>query len=365
MIKFLEFEFFQPYSYGCLELSPGVNVIIAPSDKGKTSIQRGVEWVRTNRPLGDVYNSWHAPEGAHTSFSICKTDGSLVGKSRLKGTTRYFVTKDDKELEFQEAVARDVPSEVTEVLNLSDINVQEQEAPYFLIQNSSPGEVAKLFNGLMGWNIIDRLFKNLDGKIRATRESEKSTEKLLKQSQAEFKGYAYLDEFQRRFDIVQARSRLYKNNMGTISSVRSILVAISIVNEDIDKLKKKTKLESRILTLMEKVEIFQNKNTKKEKLTVLVSDIKETEEILEAKEIIEELDNRLIQLTSKIADREKIQNNIRNLQSLVVSIKLAEKSVGEKTKIYENQKKLLESKVKEYKVCPFCGQPIKEDFHLC
>ena len=51
-MKSIKLKNYQGHKDSSLELHPGVNIITGTSDKGKSSIMRSIEWVRTNRPLG-------------------------------------------------------------------------------------------------------------------------------------------------------------------------------------------------------------------------------------------------------------------------------------------------------------------------
>ena len=51
-IKKLDLINFQSHKFTSLELADGLNVIVGPSDNGKTSILRAIRWVLFNEPQG-------------------------------------------------------------------------------------------------------------------------------------------------------------------------------------------------------------------------------------------------------------------------------------------------------------------------
>ena len=57
MIQSLQINNFQSHKYSVMELHKGVNVIIGPSDSGKTTILRALRWLVWNRPSGDAFRS--------------------------------------------------------------------------------------------------------------------------------------------------------------------------------------------------------------------------------------------------------------------------------------------------------------------
>lgn len=54
-ISRIEIVNFQSHSYTDLYLSDGVNVIVGPSDSGKTAIIRAIKWVLFNEPSGSSF----------------------------------------------------------------------------------------------------------------------------------------------------------------------------------------------------------------------------------------------------------------------------------------------------------------------
>ena len=61
MIKSIHLRNFQRHKKLDIDLSEGVNVIVGPSDIGKTAILRALYWLRFNRPLStEVLHTWGA-----------------------------------------------------------------------------------------------------------------------------------------------------------------------------------------------------------------------------------------------------------------------------------------------------------------
>lgn len=51
-IKSIEIENFQSHKYSKLDFSERLNVIVGPSDNGKSAIIRALKWVLFNEPKG-------------------------------------------------------------------------------------------------------------------------------------------------------------------------------------------------------------------------------------------------------------------------------------------------------------------------
>jgi len=140
MLQSLRTKNFQSHKDTLLRLHPGVNVIVGQSQNGKSALLRSLVWLKDNRPLGFRFHSWFAGEKEPTEVE-CRVDGISVVKSKAKGKTTYHVS--GKELDYREG--KGIPDEVTRLLNMSELNVQTQLDPFFLI-TSSPQEVARTFN---------------------------------------------------------------------------------------------------------------------------------------------------------------------------------------------------------------------------
>jgi len=143
---------------------PGVNVIVGPSDNGKSAILKMIDWLRTNQPgtVADILN-WDVPDGKVYGRVI--TSRGSVSRKRGKGTGVYIVNKE----EFR-AFGRNVPAEATGVLGLSDLNVQMQLDRHFLILDS-PGEVSRQLNRITKLEKLDTALATLRARQRSLGDS--------------------------------------------------------------------------------------------------------------------------------------------------------------------------------------------------
>jgi DNA repair protein SbcC/Rad50 len=175
MLKSISSYNFQSHKSTIIDFCDGLNVITGSSDSGKSSVIRAFRWVYENRPSGDSIKNWDSKKEDEVSVGIQLSEGSVC-KERINGKVKYLLDTEKGSYEF-EAIRSDVPQEIIEFFNLSEYNIQTQHDPYFLL-NDSPGEVAKKLNSLVGLDIIDTIFKNLNSKIlglkRIIEESEKT-----------------------------------------------------------------------------------------------------------------------------------------------------------------------------------------------
>ena len=188
MIKYVEIYNFQSHERTMVEMTNGVNVIIGPSDSGKSSIFRAINWVVSNRPLG---NSFRSEWGGDTRVTIVTTDDRHVSRIRSDKENKYVI--DGVELK---AFGSEPPEEVFKALEIDPYNVQSQMDTPFLL-SSSPGEVAQLLNKAASIDDIDRVVGSLrKGLLKTSREMEYNKEQLAK-FEERLLGYAYLDDLEK------------------------------------------------------------------------------------------------------------------------------------------------------------------------
>jgi len=205
MLKKLTLLNFQSHRYTEVDFSRGVNVITGSSNVGKTAILRALGWVLTNRPLGDSFI--HKGENTvsvrlefiHnlTCFQVERTKHGSDNQYRLMEGFHDSSDGQEKSVLFS-SFGRDVPEEVSSVLNMSDVNIQGQLTPYFLILDT-PGEVALHVNKTTKLDEVDAIISNIRGKLRDTKRILEREKKELETVQGTLKvlDILDLDEFDR------------------------------------------------------------------------------------------------------------------------------------------------------------------------
>lgn len=191
MLEKLEIVNFQSHQLTKLEFSPGVNVMVGPSDNGKSAILRALFWLIQNKPDGMGFVShWNlTPKGVikGTTEVILKYDEGVVTRRRTKDCNQYILNEN-----VLDAVGRDVPAEVSKSLNISDVNIQTQLAPHFLLADSA-GEVARILNRTIRLDDIDKFLSLVEQKKRATKNSVESISSNLIEFKNEIENLSWID----------------------------------------------------------------------------------------------------------------------------------------------------------------------------
>lgn len=168
MINSITLKDYQAHADSTLNFGPGLNTIVGPSNSAKSSAFRGLIWIWQNRPLGESFIR-QGQSGSIVALNQKNLNGNTVQviRSRGKNVNSYILTTNESQVEYT-AFGNAPPHEVLEQLNLSDVNVQSQFAPYFLVFDS-PGAVATYIRKVTGLQEIDQVVEFLESRQRSVK----------------------------------------------------------------------------------------------------------------------------------------------------------------------------------------------------
>ena len=164
-LKTVILENFQSHKHCVIDFNEGLNVIVGPSDSGKSAIIRGIKWALYNEPSGDYF----IREGEREcSVTLQFSDNTKVKRIRGKSKNIYILIKNDgEEIKF-EGFGTSVPQEIIDEIQIKKIpldsndstyiNLGEQlEGPFLLSEKTSTR--ASAIGRLIGVNIVDDALK--------------------------------------------------------------------------------------------------------------------------------------------------------------------------------------------------------------
>jgi len=187
-----------------IEFSPNVTSIVGKSFIGKSWMIRALRWVLLNKPAGDSFINWDSNE-AKVRLPI---DSKKVIRTRSKSLNTYrFSGKKEPYVAF----GNDVPKDIAELLNVSDINFQGQHAaPFWFCETA--GEVSRQLNSIVNLKVIDSTLAEIDSQKRKTVIIIGVIEESLAKAIEEKKELAYIEDLNRDLMDVEGLWGSYEEN---------------------------------------------------------------------------------------------------------------------------------------------------------
>lgn len=358
MLKEIVINNFQSHRKSAITLTPGVNVITGTSDSGKSSIFRSCIWVAQNRPSGDSIKNWSCKKDDEVVVELI-LDNGCVAKERINGKAKYLLDTLKGSWEF-EAFKSDVPKEIEDVLNLSELNIQTQHTQYFLLDDS-PGERARKLNELVHLDIIDTIFKNLNSKILETKRLIDLKEKQEGELTNEIENLEYLDDVNLILIELDNQVTAFNNSVSHCEQIKSLCTTISTIGNDIKEAAQILVIGNRASALTDQARAYQVKKGDYDNLASLVgnilklnTDIETEHDWLSVESRAQALQNSILVYKTAKSDSDIVKTAVGDLNELEKEI------VSAKNGLNSSEKKLRALLLK-HKTCPVCYQKITED----
>ncbi len=351
MLKSINIINFQSHKASKLEFSPNVNVILGSSDSGKTSILRALRWVAWNRPTGDEFRShWAGKEP--TAVDLVLDENEHVVRIKDNSINGYKLAKSSFN-----AIGTDVPKEISDILNLNDVNLSRQlDAPFLL--SDTPGEIAQHFNKVAHLDQIDTGLKQIQSAIRTLEQSKKLQDANLVQLNTTLEQYADLEKLDIEVEVIESLQTKYTTTINNEHKLKQLVENLQAIQDTIEVVEEISGAEgdvNNVLKLIDKREKTLEEADKLNKLITSYYDIKEEliyhSEMLPAEKDI----NRLLEL---IETCDKSVETAQILSDKVIEIiSIREDIAGEGIRLVELEEAFHEEMGD---VCILCNQKIKK-----
>ena len=338
MITKIEIKNFQSHKNTVLDFDKGVNVICGESDNGKSAVIRAIRWVVENYPQGtDKINStWNDDFKEPLSVKLY-TEKGYVERIRDKKRNGYNICKNgEKEIVF-DAIGKGVPKEVTDFLNVSDVNFQFQLDPPYLL-SKTPGQASEYLNEIVHLDSIDKIMSIADSDKRQLSSEQKTVESDIKKLEDDLKNYEWVDEADKLCTRTRKLQDMVHECEGQVLNLNSYIEqyeSLSIVD-----LSEHNKLIKQIedISIPDYSELENSIKSFEECIVVDLS---------EHNKLINEIDSIIIQDTKELA------LSIVEYDTLSINILRYEKEI-------EDLKNYLPD------ICPYCGSKLdKEKLDVC
>lgn len=274
-IKQVILENFQSHKYSVIDLSSQLNVIVGPSDSGKSAIIRGIKWVLYNEPSGDYF----IKEGeTYSAVTLIFGDNVKVKRYRSKTKNAYYLyNQDGDELKFEGFGTR-VPEEIINMIGIEKIfldgdqtnaiNLGEQLEGSFLISERGATR-ASAIGRLVGVNVIDDALKETLRDSRNTSITMRHLEDSIIKLETELKEYNYLDDLNSRINKLENFQKIIHHKEEKLDKLKELNNSLIDTNNNLikvrsylDRLNKIDKLEEIVKKINDvnfTYNIFRNK----------------------------------------------------------------------------------------------------------
>lgn len=357
-IKRVVLENFQSHKYTEIEFDQYLNVIVGPSDHGKTAIIRALKWALFNEPSGDFFIREGEKE---CSVTVIFSDNTKVKRFRSKSKNAYYLYDEKGEEMIFEGFGTNVPQEIIDKTSMrkvvldssqsNSINISEQlEGPFLLSEKNATR--ANAIGRLVGVHIVDDALKDTLKDIRNLNMRKKNHGDTLEKLEKDLIEYDYLEDLVEKVEQMEKlKHDIYSNQMN-LNKLSQILIDLNKIEEDIklveeyldrlENLYKAINIEKR---LNKKINVFNYINTKYNKLDEIQTQIKHDynllnslKKIYKTKEIIDIINvyyDKMISLNKinteymyvyhNILKNKKIFFELKDIDNVEKSIKVSEK----------------------------------------
>lgn len=357
MIKKLILKNFKTHEVSELEFSSGINIITGESGHGKTNILRALNWIINNRPLGTSVIQ-RGEENCSATLTIDRNDDKYtIERVRGKSENSYKILDGEgKEVAKFTSFGNSPPDDVSKLIGLSDINIQPQLKPYFLVLDS-PGQVATYIRSLVKLDEIDQVVKLLSNKAR----SEKTNLSQLEDDLSEVKDR--IEEIN-KIDIERLEKCIFeaKSITGGIQRLKEKQTRLKEVFNELQRLEKEQiylpdDIDQKLSRLDESC---NNYNIVSEKISRL-NELYKQLTIIENQKISLPEDLSFLSAIESVGDKyndtyDKV-NLLLDIQEQLQSIETSITKINVQVTKLEEEKRLL---ISQLDICPTCGSQLTE-----
>jgi len=361
VITELDIYNFQSWEEGHFQFHPGVNIIVGPSDKGKSAMLRSIRWVVWNRPSGNSVVSWW---GGPTSVELVTPEGIVIRTKDKKGDTYTLGIAGRKDMKFK-AFGLSVPPEISQLLDISEVNFQKQIDQPFLL-SLTPGERATYFNKIAKMDMIDIGSTNINSWIRdltsiigAPATKDKPSTGLIKQIEDTTKAlvkFDTLDIYETDMEVLEIKNTNFISLCNRKTQLYKLIESIDYVNAGIEKESEILIMEDDINEVITSINEVRSKRSARHDLSLKIQAIDWIDDQIEEKKKLIELESQVVGSLVALHDRREKIKLFTELTSLSRKIKILD------TQISDFNADLIESE-KNFnrnfpEICPLCGSRI-------
>lgn len=345
-MKFVRMEIknFQKWEHFVIDFSDGVNCIIAPSDSGKSAIIRALCWVLFNKNYKNLRRKDKNNEvSVSTSVKLTiEHDGeTFIVERYVDNKTSYYKLND----EVFKALNKKIPDKIQKLFSVSDINVQTQFDPPFLITSTS-GDISKLINEMIGLEEMDNMEQHVNSEMKACLSEEKNLEAIISNIQYDLSSFVSISDFESDYNKASSLYQKILDNDQKLHKIALNINNIASINSTLSLIKTKTQEADCLYNIESMLRSIQKNEDQLNKLRKLITTLNQKNITIPDSSFLDEKYNKLKQVITT-------KNTIQKLVEHIVAI-------NEDIKLCSERLRLAEDALSEIKICPTCGRAIEK-----
>ena len=210
-------ENFQSHERTEFRFGPGLNVIIGPSDNGKSAALRAIRWALYNEPRGTDFVRVGTRE---CRVTVTMSDGAeivrelLLTRSGAVSRNRYLVALPGAEPQVFEGFGADLPVEVIRAHGMPEVQLDtdkrvllsfgaQLEGPFLLTETGS--NRAKAIGRLLGVHVVDAALRATQRDLKNARQQIPQREREVERLTRALEAFADLPDRERELEQAEAR----------------------------------------------------------------------------------------------------------------------------------------------------------------
>ncbi len=263
MLESLHLQNFQIHSDFTIEFDPLVTTIVGPTDSGKSSIVRALQWICTNYPQGDEF----IKEETEMAIGTLRIDGHEIIRERGKQNLYKLDGKVYK------SFGTEVPADIANLVNVSSINFQDQIImPFWFCL--PPAQIGRELNQIVNLDAIDSVGQYVSAELRKCKSHVEFTSERLEQARSERDKLTWIKEAD---EELRELEQLYSDFAQIDRTVSKIDSALSDAQNVSQKLEGASEAILDGKKLLRTFENYVQLHEETERLEQLISEVKELE----------------------------------------------------------------------------------------
>lgn len=345
MIKSLRIQNCESHLDTKFDFSPGLNVFVGESDKGKSGVFRAYKLLTQNKPGGD----WCRPlywEGDTIITGEFINPGLTLTRTRSKSENTYTLN-DEKPIN----AGTSVPENIAKLLDLDDVNLQTQIERAFLMFESS-GERGRILNRIAGLEEIETTLDNAKQDVNRLNKSWLSEKGMVEAKEKELEVFVDIEEMERRVGLIETAQNKLDHSESRIIKLDKLADAFESVENAIVLKEGLLACEGMLEAVKLKTGEMTAVQSRVNKLKGLAKDYSYVEERLQ-KENFEGIEERF----QKIRINQNLYAvgyaRVKKLKKIVSDYSIIDKEIE------QAEAEILQLQTKIPNVCFECGQELK------